>query len=154
MDQGLVTIIASISGVVLATFLVALVKVITTFVNKNIMDTFHLSKEFATKSELEKFKDEMKRDLAVERVTLQTLLLDQMEKALEDRIKSLRSIGNKMISAEDMLDELEGIREDFKDKISSYNLIEDKVDAMRKELNMIRYGTDKPINEEVNRRRG
>lgn len=153
-DQGIVTIIASISGVILVSFLVALIKVITTFVNRNMIDSFNITKSFASKDDLDKFKSEIKRDLAVERVALQELLLQQLDKSIDGKIKELRNIGNKLISVDEMINELKLVREDFKDKIASYNVLEDSVSSLRKELNKMKYGTEKPGQEVVNRRKG
>lgn len=154
LSSEIITLIASIAGIILASFLVALVKVITTFVNKNMVDSFNITKSFASKDDLEKFKNEIKRDLAVERVALQELLLQQLDKTIDSKIKELRGIGNKLMSVDAMINELNLLKEDFKDKIASYNVIEDNMLSLRKELNKMRYGTERPGAEEVSRRKG
>ena len=57
MDSSLVTLISSIAGIILASLLVTLVKVITTFANKNIADVFNVWKNFVRKEELENCHD-------------------------------------------------------------------------------------------------
>lgn len=154
IDSSLITLIASIAGIILVSLIVALVKVITTFVNKNMVDSFNITKEFASKNDLEKFKNEMKRDLAVERVALQELLLQQLDKSIDGKIKELRNIGNKLVSVDEMINDLNVLKEDFKDKIASYNVLEDSILSVRKELNKMKYGTEKPTEEDVRRRKG
>lgn len=150
----LITLIASIAGIILASFLIALVKVITTFVNKNMLDAFNISKNFIRREELDGFKNEVKKDLAIERVALQELLLQQLDKSIDNKIKELRSIGHRLASIDETISSLNLIKEDFKEKIASLNLIEDEIRALRKEINKIKYGTERPDEETINRRRG
>lgn len=154
IDSSLITLIASIAGIILAALLVALVKVITTFVNRNMMDAFNISKGFVRKSELTEFKNEMKRDMAIERVALQELLLQQLDKSIDNKIKEFRNVGNKLITIDETINTLELLKEDFKEKIASFNLVDDQLLALRKEVNQIKYGTDSPTIETVERRRG
>lgn len=154
IDSTLITLIASIAGIILAALLVALVKVITTFVNRNMMDSFNISKGFVRKAELTEFKNEMKRDMAIERVALQELLLQQLDKSIDNKIKEFRNVGNKLVTIDHTINTLELLKEDFKEKIASFNLVDDQLLSLRKEVNQIKYGTDTPSIETVERRRG
>jgi len=154
MDNSLITLIASIAGIILASLLVALVKVITTFANRNMIESFNISKGFVRKTEMTEFKNEMKRDMAVERVALQELLMQQLDKTVDNKIKEFRNVGNKLLTIDETINELNLLREDFKDKVASFNLIDDKVLSLRKEVNSIKYGTESPSEELVERRRG
>lgn len=153
-NTQLITLIASISMVILTALLVTLVKVITTFVNKNMLDAFNISKGFTRKAELTDFKNEMKRDMAIERVTLQELLLQQLDKSIDNKIKEFRNVSNKLLSIDETINMLELLKEEFKDKVASFNLVDDELLSLRKEVNKIRYGTDVPDKETVERRRG
>lgn len=150
----LITLIASISMVILTALLVTLIKVITTFVNKNMLDSFNISKGFVRKTEMTEFKNEMKRDMAIERVALQELLLHQVDKSIENKIKDIKSVGSKISSVDDTVAALLSLQEDFKEKISSFNLVNDQLLSIRKEVNLIRYGTSAPDDEDVKRRQG
>jgi hypothetical protein len=154
MDSSLITLIASISGIIFAAFLVALVRVITAFANKNMLDSFNISKGFVRKTEMTEFKNEIKMDLAIERVALQELLMQQLDKSIDNKIKEFRNVGNKLLSIDETINHLELLRDDFKDKVSSLNLIEDKLSSLRKEVNTIRYGTESPSEEVIERRKG
>jgi len=154
MDSSLITLIASIAGIILASLLVALVKVITTFANRNMIESFNISKGFVRKSELTEFKNEMKRDMAVERVALQELLMQQLDKTVDNKIKEFRNVGNKLMTIDETINHLELLKEEFKDKVSSFNLVNDELLSLRKEVNSIKYGTESPSIEIVERRRG
>lgn len=155
MDSSqIISLIISISSITLAMLLVVLVKVITTFANKNMVESFNISKGFVRKQEMTEFKNEMKRELAVERVALQELLMQQLDRSIDNKIKEFRNVGNKLLTIDETIDELNLLREDFKDKISSFNVVDDKVSALRKEVNSIKYGTESPNEELVERRRG
>lgn len=119
-----------------------------------MMDAFNISKGFVRKSELTEFKNEMKRDMAIERVALQELLLQQLDKSIDNKIKEFRNVGNKLITIDETINTLELLKEDFKEKIASFNLVDDQLLALRKEVNQIKYGTDSPTIETVERRRG
>lgn len=155
MDTSqIISLIVSISSIILAMLLVALVKVITTFANRNMTESFNISKGFVRKSEMTEFKNEMKRDLAIERVALQELLMNQMDKNIDSKIKEFRNIGNKLISIDETINVLELLKEEFRDKVSSFNLVDDKLESLRKEFNNIRYGTENPSEENIKRRKG
>jgi hypothetical protein len=154
IDSTLITLIASIAGIILAALLVALVKVVTTFVNRNMSESFNISKGFVRKSELTEFKNEMKRDMAIERVALQELLLQQLDKSIDNKIKEFRNVGNKLITIDQTINTLELLKEDFKEKVASFNLVDDQLLSLRKEVNQIKYGTDAPSAETIERRRG
>jgi hypothetical protein len=154
IDSSLITLISSIASVILAALLVALVKVITTFVNRNMLESFNISKGFVRKTELTEFKNEMKRDMAIERVALQELLLQQLDKSIDNKIKEFRNVGNKLLTIDQTINELNLLREDFKEKVASFNLVDDQLLSLRKEVNQIKYGTDTPSIETVERRRG
>jgi hypothetical protein len=154
IDSSLITLISSIASVILAALLVALVKVITTFVNRNMLESFNIYKGFVRKTELTEFKNEMKRDMAIERVALQELLLQQLDKSIDNKIKEFRNVGNKLLTIDQTINELNLLREDFKEKVASFNLVDDQLLSLRKEVNQIKYGTDTPSIETVERRRG
>ncbi len=154
MDTSIITLIASISGIIVSFFVLVIVRIITGFANKNLIESFNVSKGFVRKVEMSEFKNEIKTDLAIERVALQELLMQQLDKSIDNKIKEFRNIGNKLLSIDETINELELLREEFKDKVSSFNLIDDKVTTLRKEVNSIKYGTESPNEEVIERRKG
>lgn len=154
MDSSLITLIASISAVILAMFLLILVKVITSFATNNVSESFNLSKGFVRKQEMTEFKNEMKRDMAIERVALQELLMQQLDKTVDNKIKDLRNLGNKLVAIDETINSLELLKDEFRDRVASFNLINDQLLSIRKEINQIKYGTDTPSEESVQRRKG
>lgn len=153
-DGGLIALITSIAGVILSSLILAIVKAVMSFVDRNMDNAFNVSKDFIRKSEFESFKNSMKRDMAVERVALQELLLSQLDKNINSKIKEFRNVGDRLLTIDETVAELERLRDDFKDSISSYNLLDGKVDSLTKEFNKMRYGTEKPTEEQTKRRRG
>lgn len=154
IDGTLVTLIASIAGIIMSAVLFAIVKVITSFSTNSMTRAFDVSKGFIRKTEMTEFKNEMKKDMAVDRVAMQELLMQQVDKTVDNKIKEFRNIGNKLITIDETIDRLTKLEEDFKDKIASFNLLEDEVKSLRKEFNKIRYGSDEPREEVIERRKG
>lgn len=154
IDTGLVTIISSIAGVIMVSVLVALVKVITTFVNKNMIDSFNISKGFIRRKEFTELKNELKKEMAVERLALQELLTLYVGDAIEGKIRDIKNINNRLDSVDDTIEILRELEDDFKDKVSSMNLAFDDIATLKKELNKIKYGTENPTNEQIERRHG
>jgi hypothetical protein len=134
--------------------LVVLVKVIVTFANKNMIESFNISKGFVRKSDLIEFKNEVRKTMAIEQITLQQLLMQQLDQMIDNKIKEFRNVGNKLVTIDETINALNLLKDDFKDKISSFNLIGDDVSSLRKEFNQIRYGTDTPSEEIIKRRKG
>lgn len=150
----LISLVVSISSIILTMLFLVLIKVITSFSTKNVTDTFNISKGFVRKVELTEFKNEMRQDMAVERVALQELVMQQLNTSIDNKVKELRNIGNKLISVDEMINDLELLKDDFKDKIASFNLVNDELVSIRKDVNQIKYGTDVPSEETISRRKG
>jgi predicted RNase H-like nuclease (RuvC/YqgF family) len=134
--------------------LLALVKVITSFSNKNMNEAFNISKGFIRKSEFIELKNELKKEIAVERVIMQESLMQQIDRTFDSKVKEIKNIGYKLEAMDDIINELKNLKEEFKDKISSFNVLNDEVMSLRKEINKLRYGTDTPSEENISRRKG
>jgi len=155
MDSSqLITLISSISSVILAMLLLALIKVITSFSNKNMTEAFNISKGFIRKAEFVELKNELKRELAVERVIMQESLMQQIERTFDSKVKEIRNLGNRLENIDETVRNLEKLEEEFKDRIASFNLLNDEVLSLRKEVNKLKYGTETPSEENISRRKG